>query len=78
MPLNDCMIEYLVRTIKSLLNNETKLTAGHGKPLKRFKGFTFFLLTHDLSRGLIKRRIISRNRFNSFTFTTHLGGQLEL
>jgi len=58
------MIEYLVHTIKSLLKNKIKLVACHGKPLKRFKAFTFFLLTHDLSRGLIKRRIISRNRFS--------------
>ena len=72
------MIEYLVHTIKSLLNNETKLTTCHRKPLKRFKTITFFLLTHDLSRGLIKRRTISCNRFNGFTCTTQLGSQLEL
>ena len=66
--MDDCMIKSLVHTIKSLLHDEINLTARHGKPLKRFKALTFFLLTHDLSRGLIKRRIIFRNRLNGFTF----------
>jgi len=48
------------------------------KPLKWLKHFILFLLTHDLSRGLIRQKHIFYNRFNGFSFNKYLRGQLKL